>query len=128
MLTYLRYALLAVVLVLAVTIALANRAPVTLALWPDSVTAILGIGYAVTLPLFVVVVGAVGLGLLMGLVWEWLRERGLRAEAVRTRRELDQLRAREGNAAPRPQAGAATPVGAPQDEILALVDNRNTGS
>lgn len=120
---YVRYALLAVLMALAVTVALANRAPVTLALWPDSVTAILGFGYAVTLPLFVVVVGAVGLGLLLGFVWEWLRERGIRAEAARARRELETLRAREaGNA---PTAPART---AQQDEILALVDGRKTGA
>jgi uncharacterized integral membrane protein len=119
--TYLRYALLALVLILAVTVALANRAPVTLALWPDSVTAILGFGYAVTLPLFVVVVGAVGLGLLLGFVWEWLRERGIRVEAARARRELDSLRARDAaTAAPTRPAG-------PQDEILALVDGRSAG-
>jgi uncharacterized integral membrane protein len=122
--TYLRYALLAIVLLLAVTVAMANRAPVTLALWPDSVTSILGFGYAVTLPLFVVVVGAVGLGLLMGLVWEWLRERGIRAEAARTRRELDQIRARERAMTPT----ASAPPPAPQDEILALVDNRKSGT
>jgi uncharacterized integral membrane protein len=120
---YVRYALLAVLMALAVTVALANRAPVTLALWPDSVTAILGFGYAVTLPLFVVVVGAVGLGLLLGFVWEWLRERGIRGEAARARRELETLRAREaGNA---PTAPART---AQQDEILALVDGRKTGA
>lgn len=121
--TYLRYALLAMLMALAVTVALANRAPVTLALWPDSVTAILGFGYAVTLPLFVVVVGAVGLGLLLGFVWEWLRERGIRAEAARARRELETLRAREAGNAP---AAPARP--APQDEILALVDGRKTGT
>ena len=49
---YIRYALLALVLLLCVTLALANRAPVTLALWPDTVTAFLGFGYSVTLPLF----------------------------------------------------------------------------
>jgi uncharacterized integral membrane protein len=122
--TYLRYALLAIVLVLAVTVALANRAPVTLALWPDSVTSVLGFGYAVTLPLFVVVVGALGLGLLLGLIWEWLRERGIRAEAARTRRELEQLRARDGGAA----AASPAPTAAPRDDILALVDGRKTGT
>lgn len=122
--TYLRYGLVAVVMVLAVTVALANRAPVTLALWPDAVTAILGFGYTLTLPLFVVVVGAVGFGLLLGFVWEWLRERGIRAEAARTRRELETLRARQtGNAA----GAAPAPAAAPQDEILALVDGRKTG-
>jgi len=122
--TYLRYALLAIVLVLAVTVALANRAPVTLALWPDSVTSVLGFGYAVTLPLFVVVVGALGLGLLLGLIWEWLRERGIRAEAARTRRELDQLRARDGGVV----AASPAPTAAPRDDILALVDGRKTGT
>lgn len=119
---YLRYTLLALALLLAVTVALANRAPVTLALWPDSVTAILGFGHAITLPLFVVVVGSVGLGLLLGFVWEWLRERGIRAEAARARRELDALRARETVNPP-----AGRPAG-PQDEILALVDGRRAGN
>lgn len=120
--TYLRYTLLAVAMILAVTVALANRAPVTLALWPDSVTAILGFGHAITLPLFVVVVGSVGLGLLMGFVWEWLRERGIRAEAARAKRELEALRVRETASAPPVRPGG------PQDEILALVDGRRTGT
>lgn len=120
--SYLRYALLVIVLVLAVTIAMANRSSVTLALWPDSVSSILGFGYAVTLPLFVVVVGAVGLGLLMGFIWEWLRERGIRAEAVRNRRELEVLRARE----PGPKPAASVPAVAPRDDILALVETRKS--
>lgn len=117
---YVRYGLLGVVLLFAVTVALANRAPVTLALWPDSISAILGVSYAVTLPLFVAVVGALGLGLVLGLAWEWLRERGIRSEAARARRELEALRGRE------PQGAAPAP--AAQDEILALVDGRKAGA
>lgn len=117
---YLRYGLLAVVLLFAVTVALANRAPVTLALWPDSVSALLGFGPAVTLPLFVVVVGVFGLGLVLGLAWEWLRERGIRAEAARSRRELESLRGQ----APLP----GQPAAAPQDEILALLDRSKAGA
>ena len=123
--SYLRYGLLGIVLLLAVTVALANRAPVTLALWPDGITALLGFGLAVTLPLFVVVVGAVGLGLLLGLIWEWLRERPVRSEAARLRRELDQLRA-SAPATGNPAPAVAAP--SPQDEILALVDGRKTGT
>lgn len=118
-----RYTLLAVVLLAAVTVALANRAPVTLALWPDAVTAILGFGLAITLPLFVVVVGAVGLGLVLGLIWEWLRERGVRAETARLRREVEDLR----RAAPTVSAPAQPPSADPAgDEILALVDRRRS--
>lgn len=116
---YLRYALLAVLMVLCVTIALANRESVTLALWPDTISAFLGFGVAVTLPLFVVVALAAGLGLVLGLVWEWLRERGLRAEARRNRRELESLRAAQGTAAP-----AAT-AAAPRDRVLAILDEKD---
>jgi len=111
--TYIRYALLGVVLLLAVTVALANRGAVTLALWPAGVSSILGFGVAVTLPLFVVVILTFGLGLLVGLGWEWLRERGIRAEAARLRREL---------ATARQTAVPASARTAPRDEILALVE------
>lgn len=115
--TYIRYAFLALVLVLAVTMALANRSLVTLALWPDTVTAILGFGYSLTLPLFVVVGGAVGLGLLIGLVWEWLRERGQRAEAARARRELDRIRAAQGVPADAPS------IKPKRDEVFAILED-----
>lgn len=116
---YIRYALLALVLLVAVTIALANRAPVTLALWPDWLGAVIGASYTLTLPLFVVVVGALGVGLVLGLIWEWLRERGLRAEAARQRRELARLQADQGISVPaRPAASA------PRDDVLAILDEQ----
>ena len=114
----LRYAQLAVVLVLCVTIALANRAPVTLALWPDTITAFVGFGYAMTLPLFVLVGGAVGAGLLLGLIWEWLRERGQRVDGARARRELDRVRSGQAPAVP------ATTQG-PRDQVLAILDDKD---
>lgn len=117
--TYLRYALLALLLALALMLALANREPVTLALWPETISAFAGASYTLTLPLFVVVGAAIGLGLVLGLVWEWLRERGIRAEAARNRRELARLREAQG------LAGESQP--APQrqrDEVLAILDER----
>lgn len=106
----------AIVLVLCVTVALANRDAVTLAVWPDTVTAFLGFGYSVTLPLFVLVGGSVGLGLVLGLVWEWLREHGQRAEAAALRREVAQLRAVA------PVLPAPTPQSKPKDQVLAILD------
>ncbi|WP_417587831.1 LapA family protein [Pararhodobacter oceanensis] len=106
------------VLLLCVTLALANRAPVTLALWPDTVSAFLGFGYSLTLPLFVIVGGAAGIGLVLGLVWEWLRERGNRTEAAKLRRENSQLRAE----APRAPA-ADTARTKPRDQVLAILDD-----
>ncbi|GAB4268838.1 MAG: LapA family protein [Pararhodobacter sp.] len=122
MMKYLRYALLAVAFLLCVTVALANRAPVTLALWPDTVTAFLGFGYAVTLPLFAIVGGAVGLGLVFGLVWEWLREHAQRAEAAKMRRELEQMRRAHPETAAR---GATQP---PRDKVLAILDEADGSS
>lgn len=113
---YIRYALLALVLILCVTVALANRAPVTLALWPDTVTAFLGFGYAVTLPLFVIVVGAIGIGLVLGLIWEWIREHGQRKEAAQAKRELHKVQAQQG------PATVPTTSAKPRDRVLAILD------
>ncbi|KPQ07627.1 MAG: Protein of unknown function (DUF1049) [Rhodobacteraceae bacterium HLUCCA12] len=121
--TYVRYAFLILVLLIAVTVALANRAMVTLSLWPDTVSAIIGTSYSMTLPLFVVVGGAVGLGLVLGLVWEWLRERGYRAEAARSRRELERLRAHRTPAASSAPAPAAKPR---RDDVLAILEDPAT--
>jgi hypothetical protein len=114
----LRYAVLAVVLVAAVLVAFANRAPVTLALWPDWLGVVAGVSPVLTLPLFVVIGTAVGLGLVLGLVWEWLRERGYRKEAAALRREVERLRAQAPGAVPAP----ARPR--PADEVVAILDER----
>ena len=118
--TYLRYGFLALFLAAAVTVALANRADVTLALWPDAVTGIVGTSFSVTLPIFIVVGLAFGIGLLFGLGFEWLRERGIRAEAARLRRQIEAASA---------SVGESRSEGRARDDILALVDEpRRTGS
>lgn len=120
MLRYARYILLAVVLVFCVTLALANRAPVTLALWPDTISAFVGFGYAATLPLFAVVGIAAGAGLVFGLVWEWLRERSMRVDGARARRELDRVRAGIAPALP-----PSRPADRPRDQVLAILDGKD---
>lgn len=114
----LRYAVLAILLAAAILVAFANRAPVTLALWPDWISAFVGFGMGVTLPLFVVISGAVGLGLVFGLIWEWLRERGYRAEAAALRREVERLRGQL------PQSASAQARPTPSDEVIAILDER----
>jgi len=120
---YIRYVFLAIVLVLCVTLALANRSSVTLALWPDTMTSFLGFGYSVTLPLFVIVGAAAGFGLVFGLIWEWLREHSQRAEAASLRREVNQLRATNG-----PAPVQTTPNSKPKDQVLAILDEADTPS
>jgi uncharacterized integral membrane protein len=111
---YIRYAILAAIAIVLITVALANRAPVTLHLLPEELALMLGIGASVTLPLFIVIFGGVIAGLLLGFVWEWLREHKHRAEAARQRREKERL-AREVNR-------LRTDNPAHGDEVLALLE------
>ena len=112
---YIRYAFLALMVAAFVTVALANRDMTTLALLPDTMAALFGFNMSITLPLFIVIGLSVVLGLLLGFVWEWLRERSYRADAVRARSECDALRNELGRvrkAAPETQ----------KDDVLAIVE------
>lgn len=111
---YIRYAFLAALAAVLVTVALANRAPVTLHLLPEGLTGFLGFSWAVELPLFIVIFGAIIAGILIGFVWEWLREHRQRAEARAARRERDRLaREVERLGGPSPERG---------DDVLALIE------
>lgn len=80
------------VAVILVTVGLANRQMVELKALPEVLDARLGPVPDVELPLFLVILGGVALGLLIGFVWEWLREVPERAQARAQARELDNLR------------------------------------
>ncbi|MDJ0627040.1 MAG: LapA family protein [Rhodobacter sp.] len=112
---YIRYAILAAIAVCLVTVALANRGPVTLTLMPTEVSGLIGIpDLSITLPLFIVIFLGVVAGLLLGFVWEWLREHKHRAEAATQRREKERL-VREVEK----MKTASAETG---DEVLALLD------
>ena len=101
--------------IVLLTVALANRAPVTLRLLPEETGVFFGIDWTVDLPLFLVIFGGIVAGLLIGFVWEWLREAKHRAEASRRRGEVARL--------DREVSALKGKVGAPpEDEVLALVD------
>jgi len=112
---YLRYAFLAVLAVVLVAIALANRAPVTLRLVTDDLAAVLGIRNQVTVPLFLVIFGGIVAGVVLGFIWEWFREHKHRAEAAANRREKEKL-AREVDRLK--QKGSDG-----KDDVLALLEN-----
>lgn len=110
---YIRWAILATLSVVLVTIALANRGPMTVRLLPEPIEALIGFSWQVTLPVFLVLVIAMAAGVLLGFVWEWVREHKHRSEAAserRMRRELESQVQSTGR-----------PKGEPE-EILALVE------
>ena len=88
---YLKILFLAVLGLCLITVALANRQSVTLTLLPEEMAVFSGIAWQIDLPLFVVVIGGIVVGLLVGFVWEWLREHRHRAEATRAKRDAGKL-------------------------------------
>jgi cell division protein FtsB len=71
--------------------------------------------YAITLPLFLVILGGILAGLLIGFVWEWFREHKQRAEAKAQRKERDQLAREVQNLRGEANRG--------KDEVLALLED-----
>ncbi|WP_121630224.1 LapA family protein [Tropicibacter alexandrii] len=91
---YIRYAFLALLAICLVVVALANRQSVALNSLPDGLATFPGLGpfaVSVELPLFIVIFAGIVAGLLIGFVWEWLREHKYRAEAARKKGEVKKL-------------------------------------
>jgi len=108
---------LALVAIVLAVVGFANRAPVTLRLFPDELVPFTGVNLEVTVRLYVVVFAAIAVGVLLGFVWEWLREARFRAEATRERRERARLSAEVAKL-----KSDHRPEG--KEEILALVEKR----
>ncbi len=109
---YLRYSFYAVLMVVLVMLALANREIVTLAVLPEQLSSIFPV--SIQLPMFVVIMLSMLAGLLVGYVLEYFREHKQRREAAVRKREVDVL-AREVDALKK-QAGAE------EDDVLALLN------
>lgn len=117
---FLRLIFVVALAIILIAVALANRETVTLSAFPANFGQYLGGRWSVGLPLFLVIFLAFALGMLAGLVWEWLREsyirQQLRAEADRAARlenEVGHLRHRHA---------------APKDEVLAILERPKTAS
>jgi len=113
---YLRYAFLAALAVCLITVALANREPVTLRLMTDGLAAYVGYSNTITLPLFLVIFGGIIVGILIGFVWEWFREHKHRANAAAQRREKEHLQKEVG------RLRKTDPE--PADDVLALLEGK----
>ncbi|MAY87659.1 lipopolysaccharide assembly protein LapA domain-containing protein [Arenibacterium halophilum] len=88
---YIRYAFLAALAIVVISVSLANRELVTLNLLPAELAEFLGLNWTISLPLFLVVLGGIVAGLVIGFIWEWLREHKHRRVASVKAREVDKL-------------------------------------
>lgn len=115
---YIKYAFLAIIAIVLVTLALANGAQVTLHTLPGALAeapVLSAFDYSIELPLFVVILGGVIAGLMIGFVWEWLREAKHRQEAAR--------KAAEARAAQRELRRVKKRASKEDDEVLALLED-----
>lgn len=112
-----KYAFWAIVAIVLMVLGLANRETVTLTSLPEGLSGwplISLFSYSVEVPLFVVILLAVGLGLLIGFAWEWLREYKFRAEVGRKDREVRALKREVGRMKAEKHGD--------EDDVLALLD------
>ncbi|MEI2685666.1 MAG: LapA family protein [Cypionkella sp.] len=114
MMRYLQFVLIGAFGIALLLVAMANRAVVTVNLLPPDLAAFLGLTWAMELPLFLVIFGGLASGLLVGFVWEWLREHKHRRVASTKTREVSKLE--------RELAIMRDTHSLPQDDVLALLD------
>lgn len=114
MLRSFRYLLIAAILLLLLTVALANRTVVPVRFLPEDVGALFGVTWQMELPLFLVILGGVVAGVLIGFTWEWLREHKYRKTASQRGKELARLE--------REMEVMRDSSSVPKDEILSLID------
>ena len=88
---YLRYAFLISLAFVVVAVAVANRTMTQISLLPAGLSQWLGVNWSIDLPVFFIFLGGTIFGVLVGFVWEWLREYKHRAEVTHKSRELRKL-------------------------------------
>lgn len=103
--------ILAAILIL---VAAANRGVITVSLLPESLAPFAGGQWSLSMPAFMALFLAMVFGVLVGLVWEWLRESRLRSESSRRAHELSVLQREMGD--------LRRTHAAPRDEVLAILD------
>ncbi|MGR3485963.1 MAG: lipopolysaccharide assembly protein LapA domain-containing protein [Paracoccaceae bacterium] len=88
---YLKYLFWGIVAIGLIVLGLANREPVTLRALPEGLARLIGVSPDIAMPLWAAILIGVALGLLIGFVWEYIREYKIRAEARRKAREARRL-------------------------------------
>lgn len=111
---FVKLLVLAAIAIALVTVSIANRGALTIKLLPDELAQLLGFRWDVTLPAYVILLVAVLVGVFLGFVWEWVRERKFRVEAANQRKERERLEREVTKVAPNKETG---------DDVLALLES-----
>lgn len=111
---YVRYLCIVIFAVALISVALANRQLVQLQLLPRDLPFDFAVNPAIEMPLFLVILGSIIVGLLIGFVWEWIREYGIRQEGAKQAREKRRLEREVARLTDEKHEG--------KDEVLALLD------
>ncbi len=111
---FIKLVFLTIILIGIVLVAVANREMVTLQLLPDQLVPMVNFPTEITLPLFVILLGAVGIGLLVGYILEWLRERKHRRAVGQSKRQVSRLESEV--------EALRKKTGEGQDDVLALLN------
>jgi uncharacterized integral membrane protein len=114
MMRYIRYAFLGALGIILVSVSLANVESVELKLMPDPLAELLGFNLSTSLPLFLVVLGGVVAGLVIGFLWEWMREHKHRRDATVKKGEVRKLEREVKKLKKKQNEG--------KDEVLAILD------
>lgn len=116
---YVRMLLVALLAIILVGVALANRQLVSVSLFPGRLDRYMGGDWQVQMPLFLVIILALLAGMILGLIWEWMRETAVRQESARRAHDLQVLE--------REVRGLRVTHHAPRDEVLAILDAPKPG-
>lgn len=111
---YIRYLFVSLLAVILIGIALANRAPTLLKALPANFDQYIGGRWQITVPLFLIIFLSIVFGIVIGFIWEWLREAHIRTAASRRATEVSRLEREVGHLRSRHHA--------PRDEVLAILD------
>ncbi len=109
-----RYLFLAVLAIVLIVVASANRSLVTVHALPADLAALFQVDLQTQVPAFLVLFAGIILGLLIGFTWEWLREHKHRRTASTKSREVSRLE--------RELAALKDQTALPDDDVLALLD------
>ena len=80
---FLRYLLLALIALCLVTFALANREMAPVRLLPEDLAILTGLQVMLAVPVWMILFAGLLVGLILGVIWEWTRERSHRSAAPR---------------------------------------------